>query len=320
MRIVVLDGHTLNPGDQNWDAVAELGDLTIHPRSAASEIVERARGAQIIIINKAQLNRETITQLPDLRFISILATGYNVVDVKCARERSIPVSNVPEYGTDTVAQYVFAAIQECSNHIALHAAAVKAGDWQRSLDWCFWRRDLVELVGLKIGIVGFGRIGRRVSELANCFKMQVLAFDTREENPPSYPGFRWASIETLFSEADVVTLHCPLTDENAGMVNRELLEKMKPNALLINAARGGLVVEEDLAAALNAGKLGGAVVDVVSSEPISAANPLLSARNCMITPHIAWATLAARKRIMQTTAHNIAAFLRGCPIHVINGL
>ncbi len=319
MRIVVLDGYTLNPGDNPWDAVADQGDLEVHERTPADQIVARAAGAPIVLTNKTPLSADTISQLPDLKFISVLATGYNVVDVKAAQQRQIPVSNIPVYGTDTVAQHVFAVLLSMCHHPILHDQAVREGQWQQHEgDFCFWNKPLLELVGKKMGVIGFGRIGRRVGEVANAFGMQVLAHDVFRGEDPTYQPFAWRSLPEVFAEADVVSLHCPQTDENAGFVNRELLNTMKSSAFFINAARGGLVTERDLADALNEGKIAGACIDVFSAEPIHDNNPLLQAKNCLLTPHIAWATVSARRRLMATTAENLAAFRKGDPINVVN--
>jgi glycerate dehydrogenase len=318
VRIVVLDGYTLNPGDNSWDAVAALGELTVFDRTAPDEILPRAAGAQILLTNKTPLSAGTLEQLPELRFVSVLATGYNIVDVAAARRRGVVVANVPEYGTDSVAQLVFALLLELCHHVAYHNAEVKAGKWAQCRDFAFWDWPLVELAGRKMGIVGFGRIGRRVGRIAHAFGMEVLAADVVQAEPPDYRPFAWMDAADLFAAADVVSLHCPQTPENTGMANRQLLARMKPHAFLINTARGGLIVERDLADALNAGRIAGAAVDVVSAEPIALNNPLLSAKNCIITPHIAWAALAARRRLMAATAENVAAFLAGKPIHVVN--
>jgi glycerate dehydrogenase len=316
MKIIVLDGYTMNPGDNPWDDVARLGEFVCHDRTPADLIVERAQEADIILTNKTPLSADTLAKLPRLKFISVLATGYNVVDVKAARARGVAVSNVPIYGTDSVAEYVFALLLNFRRQPQFHSDLVKQGEWTRT-EWCFWRTPLTELAGQTIGIVGFGRIGRRVGEIAAAFKMNVLANDSVRANPPSYP-FAWRDVPELFAESDVVTLHCNLTAENTGLVNRTLLERMKPSAYLINTARGPLVQDTDLAEALHQGKLAGAALDVVSTEPIPADNPLLRAPNLTLTPHVAWATLAARRRLMQITADNVAAFLAGKPIHVVN--
>jgi glycerate dehydrogenase len=316
MKIVVLDGYTMNPGDNPWDEVAKLGEFICHDRTPGELILERAKDADIILTNKTLLSADTLARLPKLKFISVLATGYNVVDVKAARSHGIAVSNVPIYGTDAVAEYVFALLLNFYRQPQLHSDLIKQGEWSRS-EWCFWRTPLTELAGRTIGIVGFGRIGRRVGEIAAAFKMKVLANDVVHANPPSYP-FAWREVPELFAESDVVTLHCNLTPENTGLVNQALLKRMKPTAYLINTSRGPLVKDADLAEALQQGKLGGAALDVVSTEPIPPDNPLLKAPNITITPHVAWAALAARRRLTQITAENVAAFVAGKPIHVVN--
>ncbi len=318
MRIVILDGYTLNPGDNPWDPIAKLGQLTVHDFTTEDQILSRAAGHDIVITNKTPLSADTIAKLPDLKMIAVLATGYNVVDIEAAGKRGIPVCNVPIYGTDSVAQFVFAHLLELCHHVALHDAAVKAGEWTRGRDFCFWKTPLIELAGKTMGIVGFGRIGRRVGEIAHAFGMKVLAHDVYEGNPPSYQPFAFRSVEQLFAESDVVTLHCNLTPQNREMVNASLLSKMKRSAFLINTSRGQLVNEQELADALNRGQIAAAGLDVVMSEPIRPDNPLLKAKNVQITPHIAWAALEPRQRIMQTSAENIAAFQNGAPIHVVN--
>lgn len=317
MKIVVLDGATLNPGDNPWDGVARLGAFVCYERTAPGQLLERASDAEVILVNKVPISAESIAHLPKLRFIAVTATGYNMVDVKAARARGIAVSNVPIYGTDTVAEYVFALILNFYRQPQLHSELVKAGEWTRSAEWTFWRTPLAELAGKTIGIVGFGRIGRRVGELAAAFKMKVLANDTFRGNSPAY-DFGWREIPELFAESDVVTLHCNLTPENTRMVNAALLGRMKKSAYLINAARGPLVDEADLIAALKQGGLAGAALDVVSAEPIAADSPLFGAPNLTLTPHIAWATLEARRRMMHQTAENVAAFLAGSPINLVN--
>lgn len=318
MKIVVLDGYTLNPGDNPWDAVGKLGELKVYDRTAPHELLERTREAGIILTNKMPVPAETLRQLQKLRFISVLATGYNIVDIVAAGERGIPVSNVPEYGTDSVAQFAFALLLELCHHVGSHDIAVKAGEWAASPDWSFWKTPQILLTGKTMGIVGFGRIGRRVGELAHAFGMEVLAFDPQQGDAPAYTSFHWKSQEDLFAEADVVSLHCPQTPDNRGFVNRDLISLMKKGAFFINAARGGLVNENDLGEALNAGRIAGAAIDVGSMEPMQSGNPLVSARNCLITPHIAWATLTARQRLMTATVENIKAFLSGSPINVVN--
>jgi glycerate dehydrogenase len=318
MKVVVLDGYTLNPGDNPWDELARLGELTVFDRTPPDQIVARAADAQVVLTNKTLLAATTLAQLPRLRFIAVLATGYNVVDGAAARVRGIPVSNVPEYGTQSVAQHVFALLLELCHHVGLHDSAVKAGEWTRSVDFCFWKTPPIELSGQTMGIVGLGRIGRRVGTLAHAFGMNVLAAGGTRRDDPGYRPFAWSTIPELFAAADVISLHCPLTVDNAGFVNRDILRHVKPSAFFINVARGGLVDEAALAEALNAGHLAGAAVDVVSHEPMRADNPLLRARNCIITPHIAWASLAARRRLMAATVKNVVAFIAGRPINVVN--
>lgn len=319
MKIVVLDGYTLNPGDNPWDEISGMGDLKVYERSHRDQIRARAQSAQIVLTNKAPISGDTIGDLPDLRFISVLATGYDIVDIKEAGKRGIPVSNVPEYGTDSVAQFVMALLLELCHNAGSHSMSVRAGKWCLSHDWCFWNSPQMLLKNKKMGIVGFGRIGRRLGELAHAFGMGVYACDPVHEHAPDYSGFQWKSLEELFSRSDVVSLHCPQTPENTGFVNSRLLEKMKPGAFFINAARGGLVRENDLAYALDNGIIGGAALDVVSSEPPEVNNPLLAARNCIITPHMAWASLDARIKLMKTTVKNIKAFLANRPENVVNG-
>ncbi len=318
--IVITDGYTLNPGDNPWDEVAALGRLTIYERLAADEVAERCRQADILVVNKTRIRKKALAAMARLRFIAVSATGFDCVDIEAAGKRGIAVSNVPVYGTDSVAQYVFSAILHRWHNIAVHDAAVKAGEWARQPDWSFWQTALVELRDKTIGIIGFGRIGRRVGQLADAFGMHVLAYDPDQQAAPNYRSFAWASLQDLFAQADVVTLHCPLTGDNHRFVNRSLLARMKKSAILISAARGGLVDERDLAEALNCGRLAGAVVDVVSTEPIAADNPLLSASNIAITPHLAWATREARRRLMSSTAENIKAFLSGGPQNVVNAM
>lgn len=318
MRIVVLDGYTLNPGDNPWTPVAALGELLVYDRTPEVDVVPRAREADIILTNKTPLSATTLAQLPQLQFVSVLATGYNIVDVAAARAQEIAVSNVPEYSTDSVAQFVLAGILHFCHHAAQLDQLIRGGEWQRRGEFSFWTAPLVELAGKQIGIVGFGRIGRRVGEVAHALGMNVLAYDVQPAAPPQYQPFRWESLENVFAQSDIVTLHCPQTADNLQFVNRALLARMKPTALLINAARGGLIHESDLAEALNEGQLAGAALDVLSAEPPPADHPLLHAKNCLLTPHIAWATREARHRMMAVTAENIAAFLRGTPQNVVN--
>lgn len=316
MHIVVLDGYTLNPGDLSWDGLRQLGTCEIYDRSAPGEVAARAGRAEIVLTNKVVLDRATLAGLPALRYIGVLATGFNVVDTQAARERGIPVTNVPEYGTRSVAQMVFAHILELAQHVGAHDRAVREGRWAGSVDFCFWDHPLVELDGLTIGIVGFGRIGRAVAELARAYGMHVLAHDVA--GTPADRGVRFVDLDTLFRESDVVSLHCPLTPGTTGLVNAARLGLMKKSAFLINTSRGPLVVEADLAEALNEGRIAGAGIDVLAAEPPRPDNPLLRAARCHITPHIAWATHAARTRLMRTVVDNIAAFQEGRPQNVVN--
>jgi glycerate dehydrogenase len=318
MKIIVTDGYTLNPGDNPWDQVARLGALEIHERTPPDLIMQRCCDADIAVVNKTPFSADTLSELPNLKFISMSATGYDCVDIQAAGALGIPVSNIPVYGTDSVAQYVFSAILHLAHNISIHAASVAQGEWSQAKDWCFWSRPLIELRSTTIGIVGFGRIGRRVGEIAHAFGMQVLACDIHTGETPGYGDFSWTQLDELFERSDFVTLHSPLTEDNREIINEDLLGKMKPTAFLINAARGGLVNEEHLAAALAGGSIAGAVVDSVSAEPITVDNPLLNAPNIFITPHMAWGTLAARKRLMSGIAENIETFMAGRTINVVN--
>ena len=319
IQMVVTDGFTLNPGDNPWNDIEQLGTLAVYDRTAPQELVPRCREADILIVNKTPIRADALAELPRLRFIAVSATGFDCVDVEAAGRRGISVSNVPIYGTDSVAQYVFSAVLHVWHNISGHDAAVKAGEWGRQPDWSFWKTPLVELRGKTMGIVGFGRIGRRVGELAHAFGMNVMAHDAFPGADPGYAPFAWAGLEEVFSRGDVVSVHCPLTPQHQRFVNRDLLQRMQPTSLFINASRGSLVNEEDLAAALKAGWIAGAVVDVVSAEPIRPENPLLTAPNIVITPHLAWATREARQRLMRTTAENVRSFLEERPQHLVNG-
>ena len=316
MKIVVLDGHTLNPGDLSWDELRALGDCQIHDRTPPEEVVRRAADAEIILTNKTPVTRESIFALPKLRYIGVLATGYNIVDVAAAHERNIPVTNVPTYGTRSVAQHTFALLLELTQHVGHHAQTVCDGGWSKSPDFCYWDYPLIELDGLTMGIVGFGRIGRSAAALALAFGMKVLVNSTVPKQVP--PGIQFVDLETLFRQSDVVSLHCPLTPQTRSLVNKERLAWLKPAAFLLNTSRGPLIDETALAEALNSGRLAGAGLDVLSIEPPPASNPLLRAKSCLITPHIAWATRAARARLMQTAVANIRAFLEGKPHNVVN--
>ena len=318
MNIVVLDGKTINPGDNPWTALESLGELTVHARTANRNIVSRAKSADILLTNKTPLSARTLAKLDNLKFIAVMATGFDVIDLKAASKRGIPVSNVPSYASKSVAQFVLALILEHCHQVALHDRAVKAGEWAKARDFCFWKTPQIELSGLKMGIVGFGRTGRMVAELAHALGMEILVYTPRIRETPPYKPFAWKSLEDVFSQSDVVSLHCPLKPDNAGFVNKSLLTLMKKTALFINTSRGALVNEADLAQALNAGRFAGAALDVLSDEPADPNNPLLTAKNCIITPHIAWASLSSRKRLLEATVENIKAFLSGRPTNVVN--
>jgi glycerate dehydrogenase len=315
MKIVVLDGYTLNPGDLSWGRLEKLGEVTVHDRTAPEELMGRARGAEVLLTNKVVLDRQAIQNLPDLQYIGVLATGYNVVDVEAATEFGIAVTNVPAYSTESVAQMTFSLLLELASAVGRHSHAVRAGRWSESPDFSFHEVPLVELAGLTMGIVGYGAIGKAVRLIAEAMGMDVLV-NTR--TPLEEQGVRYVELETLFRESDIISLHCPLTDETEGVVSRERLAFMKPSAFLINTARGPLVDEGALADALKKGKIAGAGLDVLSQEPPSPDNPLLSAKNCIITPHIAWATLAARGRLMDTVVANLEGWLADRPVHVVS--
>lgn len=316
MKIVVLDGFTLNPGDLSWEELRALGECVIYDRTAPEETLTRAAEAEIVLTNKVVLSREHIARLPRLRYISVLATGTNVVDLAAARERGIPVSNVPAYSTMSVAQATFALLLELTHHTGHHAQAVRQGRWSQCPDFSFHDFPLIELAGLTMGVIGFGSIGRAVAGIARAFGMAVLAFNPSPKPAPE--GVRFVELESLFRESDVVSLHCPLTPQTERLVNAARLALMKPTAFLLNTSRGPVVDESALAAALNEGRLAGAGLDVLSIEPPPPDNPLLRARNCLITPHYAWATAAARRRLMQVTVENVRAFLAGRPQNVVN--
>lgn len=313
MKMVALDGRTLNPGDLSWEEIAQVGELQVHDRTLEQEIVERLDGAEIAITNKTPLSAATIDRLPQLKLIVVTATGYNVVDVAHARSKGVVVCNVPAYSTASVAQHVFALLLGYLHAPEAHHAAVSDGRWGREKDFSFTLKPLVELFGKTFGIVGLGAIGRATAKIANALGMRVVAHSRTQTDPLPYEGFEWLSRDDVFRQSDIVSLHCPLTADNAGFVNADLLQRMKPSAILINTARGGLVEEFDLADALKRGVLQAALLDVTSTEPILDDNPLLGAPRCMITPHVAWATFEARKRAMSVTAKNIIAFQSGMP-------
>jgi glycerate dehydrogenase len=316
-KIVVLDGYCINPGDLSLDALQEFGSVTVFDRTAANQAALRATGATILLTSKTPLPAAVLAQLPTLRYIGVIGTGYNNVEMEAARRQGITVTNVPTYGTASVAQFVFALLLELCNNVKLHAIAVQAGEWTRSPDWSLCKVPLTELSGKVMGIVGFGRIGRQTARIADAFDMRVIATDMEQVDSLPYSRFRWASFEELLRESDVVSLHAPLSPETRGMINAKTLRLMKPTAFLINTSRGPLMVEQDLADALNAGRIAGAAVDVLSTEPPAEDNALLGARNCLVTPHIAWATREARARLLDGSIQNLAAFLGGSPRNVV---
>ena len=322
MKIVILDGYTENPGDLSWDALAALGELTVYDRSSRTdqqEAIDRIGDAEIVITNKTPITRAVLDACPSVRFIGVLATGYNVVDTACARERGIPVSNVPAYGTAAVGQFTIALLLEICHHVAHHSETVFAGKWEHCPDFCYWDYPLIELDGKTMGIIGFGRIGQATGRIARALGMRVLATGSRP-CPEGEAIAEYTDLDTLLANSDVIALHCPLFPETAGIINRETIATMKDGVILLNSARGGLVVEQDLADALNSGKVAAAGLDVVSTEPIQGDNPLLKAKNCIITPHIAWGSKESRQRIMDCTVKNVQAFLAGKPVNTVNGL
>jgi glycerate dehydrogenase len=314
-KIVVLDGYTLNPGDLTWDGLRSLGKLELHDRTAPGDIAARSEGAQVLLTNKTPLRSETLETLPDLRFIGVLATGYDVVDVKAAARRGIPVSNVPTYGTHSVAQFAFALLLELCHRVQRHSDDATSGGWQRQADWSYHLSPLVELQGKTMGLIGIGRIGRQTGVIARAFGMNVIAADPMVKDEP---GIESVALDELLRRADVISLHCPLTPETQGIINADRLAMMKPSAFLLNTARGPLVEEQALAGALNSGGIAGAGIDVLPVEPPRSESPLFKAKNCIVTPHIAWATKEARARLMDIAVGNVRAFLSGKPVNVVN--
>jgi glycerate dehydrogenase len=317
MRIVVLDGYTLNPGDLSWDDLKTLGECEFHERSSPAEVIQRLRGGNIGVTNKAIVGREAMDAAKDLRFVAVTATGVNIVDVAAAKERGILVSNVPAYGTYSVAQATFALLLELSNRVGHHAQSVRDGRWSRSADFCYWDFPLVELAGRTLGIIGFGRIGQQVGRMAEAFGMKVIVYHYLPKALPE--AIENVGLEELLRRSDVISLHCPLTPETRGIINSERLKLMKKEAFLVNTSRGPLIVEEDLALALQNEQIGGAGLDVLTVEPPHENNPLFKAPNCYITPHIAWAARAARMRLLKATVENVRAFVAGKPQNVVSG-
>lgn len=321
MKIVVLDGYTENPGDLSWRELGELGELTVYDRTDVNrpeEIISRIGDAEVVITNKTPISRHTMDACPNIRYIALLATGYNVVDVEAAWERGIPVSNVPTYGTAAVGQFAIAMLLEICHHVAHHSQTVFDGKWSACPDWCYWDYPLIELDGKTMGIIGFGRIGQQTGKIAKAMGMKLLAYDAHPKEAGEALA-DYVDLDTLLAASDVIALHCPLFPETEGIINRNTIAKMKDRVIILNNSRGPLIVEQDLADALNSGKVFAAGLDVVSTEPIQNDNPLLKARNCLITPHISWAPKESRQRILDCTVSNVAAFQAGRPINVVNG-
>ena len=318
MKIVILDGYTLNPGDLSWEGLKKLGDLTIHDRTAPADVVSRCKDAEIVFTNKTPVNAAAQEQLPKLKYIGVLATGYNIVDVDAAKRLGIIVANVPGYGTSSVVQMTFALLLELTLHVQRHSDSVRDGKWSRSVDFCFWDFPLVELAGKTIGIIGMGHIGGKVADVATAFDMKVIGNSRTRTDQSHRKDFRWAEIPDLLAASDVVSIHCPLFPETRGLINKANLALMKKTAFLLNTSRGPIVVDEDLADALNGDLLAGAGIDVLSTEPPPVGNPLFTAKNCIITPHISWATKEARARLMDIAVANLEAFLAGKPVNIVN--
>lgn len=320
MKIVVLDGYTENPGDLSWDGLAALGELKVYDRTSLTdegEAISRIGDASIVFTNKTPVTRKVMDGCPSIKFIGLLATGYNVVDYVYAKGKGIPVTNVPTYGTAAVGQFAIALLLEICHHIGHHDRSVHAGEWEKCPDWCYWDYPLIELDGKTLGVIGFGRIGQATGSIAKALGMRVLAFDSYP-NDPGRAIAQYVALDDLLAQSDVIALHCPLFPDTEGIINRANIAKMKDGVIIINNSRGPLVVEKDLAEALNSGKVAAAGLDVVSTEPIRGDNPLLTAKNCLITPHISWAPKESRQRIMDCAVANVKAFLDGAPVNVVN--
>ncbi len=318
MKIVVLDGYTLNPGDLSWNGLKELGDVTVYDRTPAEKILKRSENAEVLFTNKTLLDEEVFRELPGLKYVGILATGYNVADIEAAAKRGIVVTNIPGYSTDSVAQMTFALLLELCLHVQRHSDSVMEGKWADSKDFCYWDYPLIELAGKTIGIIGFGSIGQKVGDVATALGMNILAAKKHHTDQSHRKNFQWSEIPGVLSHSDVVSVHVPLTPETEGLINSDNLKTMKRSAFLINTSRGPIVAEEDLADALNKGVIAGAGLDVLSDEPPTHDNPLFKAQNCIITPHIAWATKEARERLMTIAVQNLKAFLNGLKVNVVN--
>lgn len=320
MKIVVLDGYTENPGDLSWGELGNLGELTVYDRTPVqdeAEIIRRIGDAEVVFTNKTPISRNTINACASMKFISMLATGYNVVDYEYAAQKGIPVTNVPSYGTAAVGQFAIAMLLEICHHVAHHSQSVHEGKWTQSIDWCYWDYPLIELAGKTLGIIGFGRIGQQTGRIAKAMGMNILAYDSTETATGREIG-TYVDLDPLLASSDVIALHCPLFPETQGIINKDTIAKMKDGVIILNNSRGPLVVEQDLADALNNGKVYAAGLDVVSTEPITPNNPLLSAKNCFITPHISWAPKESRQRIMDCAVENVKAYLAGAPVNVVN--
>ena len=318
MKIVVLDSYTLNPGDLSWDKLKELGDVEIFDRTPDDKILERSQGAEILLTNKTPVRGDILKALPSLRYIGVLATGYNIVDVDTAKRRGIIVTNVPSYSTYSVAQLTFALLLELCHHVQRHSDSVFDGKWADSANFCYWDYPLIELSRKTIGIIGFGNIGKKVADIATELGMNIVSYSRFRSDQSKRLNFKWVTLNELFGVSDVVSVHCPLVPETQGLVNLETLNKMKPSSFLINTSRGSIIVEKDLAYALNQDIIAGAGIDVLSLEPPASDNPLLTAKNCIITPHIAWATKEARVRLMEIATFNLSQYLTGNPMNVVN--
>ncbi|RCH53864.1 D-2-hydroxyacid dehydrogenase [Mucilaginibacter hurinus] len=318
MQITILDGHTLNPGDLSWDALKQFGNVTIYERTAPHELLKHAEGADVLLTNKCPVGGEAMEQLPQLKYIGVTATGYNIIDTQTAKSRGVVVTNVPGYSTASVAQLTFALLLELTHHVQRHSDTVMAGKWSASPDFSYWDYPLMELEGKTMGIIGFGTIGQKVADIAAAFGMRVIASSRTHTNQSHRVNFNWATVEELLQQADVVSIHCPLVPETQGLMNKRNLQRMKPSAFLLNTSRGPIVVDHDLAEALNNGIIAGAGLDVLSAEPPPADNPLFKANNCLITPHIAWASKEARTRLMEITVNNLAGWVNGKAQNVVD--
>ncbi|MGI6702176.1 MAG: D-2-hydroxyacid dehydrogenase [Christensenellales bacterium] len=317
MKIVVLDGYALNPGDISWDGFKALGEFALYDHTVKADIVSRIGDAGAVLTNKTPITRETMLKCPDMKYIGVLATGYNVVDVEAAAELGVTVTNIPTYGTDAVAQYAIAMMLELCHHIGEHNRSVKLGEWQKSRDFCYWNYPTIELSGKTLGIIGFGRIGQKTARIATALGLNVLAYDKHPNENYLFDGVKYATLDELLNKSDFISLNCPLTQENKGIINKDNIAKMKDGVYIINTARGPLINEKDLYDALNSGKVGGAAVDVLNEEPPKEGNLLIEAVNCIVTPHIAWAAKESRTRLMDIAVNNLKAYMEGKPVNTV---